>query len=58
MVSTCSTRQATVGGEPAYITDNPWWGKGGMFDYTNDDCGENNVPGSPREYQIGLKLRF
>jgi alpha-glucosidase len=26
-------------GEPAYITANPWWGKGGMLDYTNPDCG-------------------
>ena len=25
-------------GEPAYITSNPWWGKGGLLDYTNPDC--------------------
>jgi alpha-glucosidase len=24
---------------PAYIDENPWWGKGGMLDYTNDACG-------------------
>ena len=26
--------------QPAYITSNPWWGKGGMIDYTNDACGD------------------
>ncbi len=25
---------------PAYFTGNPWWGKGGMLDYTNDSCGD------------------
>jgi len=26
--------------QPAYITANPWWGKGGMIDYTSDACGD------------------
>jgi alpha-glucosidase len=24
---------------PVYLTDNPWWGKGGMIDFTNPDAG-------------------
>jgi alpha-glucosidase len=27
-------------GTPVYLTSNPWWGKGGMIDYTNDTCGD------------------
>lgn len=27
------------GTSPDYITVNPWWGKGGMIDYTSDACG-------------------
>jgi alpha-glucosidase len=27
-------------GKSAYIDVNPWWGKGGMLDYTNDACGD------------------
>ncbi len=37
----CLATDRPGGTEPAYITSNSaWWGKGGMFDYTNDDCGE------------------
>ncbi len=27
-------------GQPAYITANPWWGQGGMIDYSNAGCGD------------------
>ncbi|MEJ2711029.1 MAG: glycoside hydrolase family 31 protein, partial [Anaerolineales bacterium] len=25
--------------DPTYLTDNPWWGKGGMLDYSNPEAG-------------------
>lgn len=34
----CLVKQAD--GTPVYLTSNPWWGKGGMLDYTNDACGD------------------
>jgi len=27
-------------GEPAYLTDNPWWGRGGLLDWTNAKAAE------------------
>lgn len=35
----CLARACPGCTEPAYIASNPWWGKGGMIDYTSDDCG-------------------
>ena len=35
----CLAKDQPGSSEPAYITSNPWWGKGGMIDYTNNDCG-------------------
>jgi alpha-glucosidase len=32
-------RQAD-GATPVYLTGNPWWGKGGMIDWTNDAAGD------------------
>ena len=28
------------------------------FDYFDDDFGANNLPGTPRTYQVGAKFRF
>ena len=36
----CLAKDRPGGSEPAYITSNPWWGKGGMIDYTSYECGE------------------
>jgi alpha-glucosidase (family GH31 glycosyl hydrolase) len=30
----------SVDGPPTYITGNPWWGKGGMLDWTNPEAGD------------------
>jgi alpha-glucosidase len=27
--------------DPAYLTANPWWGKGGLLDYSSDGCGDH-----------------
>ncbi len=35
----CLAKDRPGGTEPAYLTGNAWWGKGGMIDYTNDACG-------------------
>lgn len=36
----CLVKDHPGGTNPAYLTSNAWWGKGGMIDYTNDACGD------------------
>ena len=40
----CLVNERVGSDEPIYLTGacthNCWWGKGGMIDYTNDDCGD------------------
>lgn len=36
----CLVKDRPGGSDPAYIVSNPWWGKGGMIDYTNDSCSQ------------------
>lgn len=36
----CLVKESVGGTNSAYITVNPWWGKGGMIDYTNDSCSD------------------
>ncbi len=36
----CLAKDHPGGTNPAYLTGNCWWGKGGMLDYTNDACSE------------------
>ncbi|NOZ25378.1 MAG: DUF5110 domain-containing protein [Nitrospirae bacterium] len=35
----CLVKERPGSAEPAYLTGNCWWGKGGMIDYTDDSCG-------------------
>jgi alpha-glucosidase len=36
----CLAKRCVGCTDPAYIDVNPWWGKGGMFDYSSDACGD------------------
>lgn len=36
----CLVTSSPGGSEACYIDVNPWWGLGGMIDYTNDSCSE------------------
>ena len=36
----CLAKEHPGGTNPAYLTGNCWWGKGGILDYTNDACSE------------------
>ncbi|MFZ2070744.1 MAG: TIM-barrel domain-containing protein [Halobacteriota archaeon] len=36
----CLVTDRPGGSNPAYIVSNPWWGKGGMIDYTSDSCSQ------------------
>lgn len=36
----CLVKDCPGCSDPAYIVSNPWWGKGGMIDYTSDSCSQ------------------